>query len=55
MTEQYKTISVRLSQADYSLLRSIAEETFNTMSGVIRRLLNREAERGLPHDGTGNE
>lgn len=49
MDNQYKTVSVRLSKADYSALQAIAKETCNSMSGVIRRLLNREKEGGKIH------
>ena len=39
------TVSVRLSQAEYAALQALAKETYNTMSGVIRRLIGRETER----------
>lgn len=35
------TVSVRLREAEYRALQSAAREEYTTMSGVLRRLLNR--------------
>lgn len=35
------TVSVRLCEAEYRTLQSAAREEYTTMSGVLRRLLNR--------------
>lgn len=35
------TVSVRLCEAEYRALQSAAREEYTTMSGVLRRLLNR--------------
>ena len=43
MANEMITVSVRLSSGEYAVLRTIAEETCNTMSGAIRGLINREA------------
>jgi len=51
MATQFITVSVRLTEAEYTALQSIAKETCHTMSGVLRWLLNRvmkeEKENGL--------
>ncbi len=49
MNRQFITVSVRLSRAEYEALQAMAQETYNTMSGVIRRLIGRETERGSEH------
>ena len=53
MAQQFVTVSVRLSKPEYDALQAIAKETYNTMSGVLRGLLNR-AVKGGAQDGTGN-
>ena len=35
------TVSVRLCEAEYRALQTAAKEEYTTMSGVLRRLLNR--------------
>ena len=54
MDRQFITVSVRLSRAEYEALQAMAQETYNTMSGVIRRLIGRETERRAEH-GESNE
>ena len=46
MTIQEKqiTVSVRLSEAEYRTLQAAAQEEYTTMSGVLRKLLNRHLE-----------
>lgn len=39
-TQNYKTVSVRLCDAEYRALQEQAEKEYTTMSGVLRRLLN---------------
>lgn len=53
MEHEHITVSVRLSRAEYDALQAIAAQTYNTMSGVIRRLIGRETERGCK-DGQSN-
>ena len=47
MTTQEKqiTVSVRLREAEYKALQAAAQEEYTTMSGVLRKLLNRHFER----------
>jgi len=47
MTIQEKqiTVSVRLCEAEYRALQAVAQEEYTTMSGVLRKLLNRHLER----------
>ena len=53
MAEQFITVSVRLTKPEYDALQAIAKETFNTMSGVLRGLLDR-AMKGEAQDGKSN-
>lgn len=39
-TQNYKTVSVRLCEAEYKALQEQAGKEFTTMSGVLRRLIN---------------
>ncbi len=39
--EKQITVSVRLSEAEYMALQAAAQEDYTTMSGVLRKLLNR--------------
>lgn len=39
-TQNYKTVSVRLCEAEYRALQEQAEKEYTTMSGVLRRLIN---------------
>ena len=39
-TPHYKTVSVRLCEAEYRALQSRAKKEYTTMSGVLRRLIN---------------
>ena len=39
-TQSYKTVSVRLCEAEYKALQEQAGKEFTTMSGVLRRLIN---------------
>ena len=39
-TQKYKTVSVRLCEAEYRALREQAEQEYTTMSGMLRRLIN---------------
>lgn len=39
-TQNYKTVSVRLCEAEYSALQEQARKEYTTMSGVLRRLIN---------------
>ncbi|MBQ8619304.1 MAG: hypothetical protein IJ418_17625 [Clostridia bacterium] len=48
--EKLITVSVRLCEAEYKALQSAAREECTTMSGVLRRLLNRHFER-MNHNG----
>ena len=50
MVSQFITVSVRLTKPEYDALQAIAKETYNTMSGVLRGLLNR-AVKGGAQDG----
>lgn len=54
MAEQFITVSVRLTKPEYDALQAIAKETYNTMSGVLRGLLNRAVNGGAQY-GTGNQ
>lgn len=38
--EIYKTVSVRLCEAEYRALQAAARKDYTTMSGLLRRLLN---------------
>lgn len=42
MDNEFMTVSVRLSRAEYDDLQAIAQKDFTSKSSVIRRLLNRE-------------
>ena len=35
------TVSVRLYEAEYKALRAAAQQEYTTMSGLLRKLLNR--------------
>lgn len=48
--EKQITVSVRLCEAEYRVLQAAAKEEYTTMSGVLRRLLNRHLER-INHNG----
>jgi len=48
--EKQITVSVRLCEAEYRALQSAAREEYTTMSGVLRKLLNRHLER-MNHNG----
>lgn len=39
-TQNYKTVSVRLCEAEYRALQEQAGKEYTTMSGVLRRLIN---------------
>lgn len=39
-TQAYKTVSVRLCEAEYRALQAQARKEYTTMSGVLRRLIN---------------
>lgn len=39
-TQNYKTVSVRLCEAEYRALQERAGKEYTTMSGVLRRLIN---------------
>lgn len=54
MAEQFSTVSIRLTKAEYDTLRAMAKETYNSMSGVVRGLLNRAVKEGA-QDGAGNQ
>ena len=54
MAEQFITVSVRLTKAEYDALQAMAKETYNSMSGVVRGLLNRAVKEGA-QDGAGNQ
>ena len=49
-TQNYKTVSVRLCEAEYRALREQAEQEYTTMSGVLRRLINGYL-REVQHNG----
>lgn len=42
--EKQITVSVRLCEAEYRALQAAAQEEYTTMSGVLRKLLNRYLE-----------
>jgi len=42
--EKQITVSVRLSEAEYRALQTAAQEEYTTMSGVLRKLLNRHLD-----------
>ena len=48
--EKLITVSVRLCEAEYRALQSAAREEYTTMSGMLRKLLNRHLER-MNHNG----
>ena len=48
--EKQITVSVRLCEAEYRALQAAAREEYTTMSGVLRKLLNRHLER-MNHNG----
>ena len=50
MDQNTKTVSIRLAKADYDALRAMAQESYNTMSGVIRRLIGRETGKENEHE-----
>ena len=39
-TQNYKTVSVRLCEAEYRALQERAKKEYTTMSSVLRRLIN---------------
>lgn len=49
-TQKYKTVSVRLCEAEYRALREQAEQEYTTMSGMLRRLINSYL-REVQHNG----
>lgn len=53
MDNEFITVSVRLSQAEYDDLQAIAQKDFTSKSSVIRRLLRREIMEVSNH-GKGN-
>lgn len=48
--QNYKTVSVRLCEAEYRALQERAGKEYTTMSGVLRRLLNGYL-KGAANDG----
>ena len=42
--EKQITVSVRLSEAENRALQTAAQEEYTTMSGVLRKLLNRHLD-----------
>ena len=48
--EKLITVSIRLCEAEYRALQSAAREEYTTMSGMLRKLLNRHLER-MNHNG----
>ena len=55
MAEQFITVSVRLTKPEYDALQAIAKETYNTMSGVLRGLLNRAVKGGAQYGKSNSE
>jgi len=44
--ERLICISVRLTEAEYKAIQSMAKQDFTTMSGILRKLLRDAVERG---------